>query len=704
MLDDILQHINKYNVISFDIFDTLITRKVVSPTDVFNQVGEKLKIKNYKKFRVLAEKQARESAFLEKGTEEVTLSDIITRLCHLLNIDLNKKDLIEKTEIYFELSNVVPRKMGVNLLRYCLSRNKKVIFVSDMYLGRDVIAKLLNKCNIPLVDDVFISCELGKNKKTGSIFPYITGLLNVSGENILHIGDNELGDSSVPIKKGWNVYRIPRSIDIAKSDKNITSYVEYFLNNRNLLSDCYVNLLCNKYYDSPIIKYRSLFSGNAYRLGYLAMSLLVVSFAVYIHRKIKEIGIDKVYFLSRDTKIVYDVFNKLFSDVNTHYILSSRSICRKVSAVSMSDLLNPVYSPVYSQEIGYFLTNNYNIELNDEVLSVLNENGIDSFSFKIGNKFDKNRLTDIVFSLKDVAFDSAKKQRMLLTEYLNINEMCSDETVAIVDIGYAATAQSTYIDVLSKDNIYGIYLGTFNTAYQNLRETDKIFGYLCNFASPSSSNTILSSHRFLCETVFCDSSDSFLHLNDDLSPVFDVNPDDDYRKEVVSQIHEGVLDFVDELIECYGSDIGKYIYPLDIVSSTKVLSDFFCSPQNQDDVKIFEHLLWLDSNVQNARPLVCVDESISVWKEGAKVLARAKSNIKNEVKKVEEKKRETVSGVVSPHKNDSLIRKVEHQLVRVCCKNNKLLYQKYTDKRTAFFMDSRHNLVKKYFLLIGKKV
>ena len=82
----IKKNINKYDYISFDIFDTLIKRNLSTPTNIFDLV-EKLyneisdiKIKNFKICRINAEKKAINSAY----NNEPNIDEIYQ------NLDINK--------------------------------------------------------------------------------------------------------------------------------------------------------------------------------------------------------------------------------------------------------------------------------------------------------------------------------------------------------------------------------------------------------------------------------------------------------------------------------------------------------------------------------------------------------------------------------------------------------------------------------------
>ncbi len=59
-LDGAKSEILKYDVISFDIFDTLLLRPFIKPTDLFWYIETKYNIKGFHQARILAEMQSRE--------------------------------------------------------------------------------------------------------------------------------------------------------------------------------------------------------------------------------------------------------------------------------------------------------------------------------------------------------------------------------------------------------------------------------------------------------------------------------------------------------------------------------------------------------------------------------------------------------------------------------------------------------------------
>ena len=61
--DRLTELLSGYDVISFDLFDTLITRPFDTPQELFSLVGEQLGVADFKKKRIEAEIRARQKRF-----------------------------------------------------------------------------------------------------------------------------------------------------------------------------------------------------------------------------------------------------------------------------------------------------------------------------------------------------------------------------------------------------------------------------------------------------------------------------------------------------------------------------------------------------------------------------------------------------------------------------------------------------------------
>ena len=66
-VDDFVSLLKDYDIVSFDIFDTLLFRPLCQPTDLFYFIGEKLQISDFRNIRMWVEHDARMKCYHKTG-------------------------------------------------------------------------------------------------------------------------------------------------------------------------------------------------------------------------------------------------------------------------------------------------------------------------------------------------------------------------------------------------------------------------------------------------------------------------------------------------------------------------------------------------------------------------------------------------------------------------------------------------------------
>lgn len=179
------------DVVSFDIFDTLIKRDVLLPTDVFELVSMTYcertgrVLNGYRTQRVRAEKNAR----LISAREEVTLTEIYA---FLFDYDVNTCNQLMRLEIELEERICEPNEVIVELFYDLISAGRQVIITSDMYLPEWLIVRILRKCGCNGYEHLYLSSSYMKTKHSGNLFATLRK--DYPTASILHIGDNPFAD------------------------------------------------------------------------------------------------------------------------------------------------------------------------------------------------------------------------------------------------------------------------------------------------------------------------------------------------------------------------------------------------------------------------------------------------------------------------------------------------------------------------------
>ena len=133
--------IDKFDVISFDIFDTLIKRVVNNPKQIFDIVEKKYnetysdKIINFKKNRITCEQEIQNRI--------AGINDIYDNMRKYYSDDVC--EILKNIEILTEIEYCNINTDIKPIYEYCKRTNKKIYAVSDMYLYAEILKRILKK-------------------------------------------------------------------------------------------------------------------------------------------------------------------------------------------------------------------------------------------------------------------------------------------------------------------------------------------------------------------------------------------------------------------------------------------------------------------------------------------------------------------------------------------------------------------------------
>src|ERR1700722_4425865 len=187
------------STITFDAFDTLITRSVLRPSDAFLIVGNQLRQaglslrdpRSWAKLRAEAEHHCARRA----KPLEVTIAQIYSRLAELGGINESRQKEAMEVEASVELRISSPIAYTSALLQRTNAAGKRTAILSDTYLNKTDLLALLKSCS-PRIDsaNVFASSETLATKRSGALFGVFSRRHGSPPGQIVHIGDNLSSD------------------------------------------------------------------------------------------------------------------------------------------------------------------------------------------------------------------------------------------------------------------------------------------------------------------------------------------------------------------------------------------------------------------------------------------------------------------------------------------------------------------------------
>lgn len=270
----------KVSLVSFDIFDTCIIRSSYSPSDV--------------------------QKYMEAN--------------HLKCIEEAEKEMAHA------------RKCIQDLFHYAVNAGKRVIAVSDMYLGSDVLSDLLINCGYHDFSHVYVSCECGTTKYEGTLFDYVARSEQVPPKAILHIGDDIVSDWWRSKKSGWHAVCIPSAYNYFVSS---SSKAANFINeNFKTLEDRFMlGFILDRCESEGGLSFKRG-TLNVRSFGIACMFPFLYKIADFlIHDSSVNSDYEKIYFLSRDGYVPMKAYNMMREHtqkgLEAEYLYGSRYTLKK---------------------------------------------------------------------------------------------------------------------------------------------------------------------------------------------------------------------------------------------------------------------------------------------------------------------------------------------------------------------------------------
>ncbi|MEU6135258.1 glycosyltransferase [Nocardioides sp. NPDC047086] len=301
-IDEMVATLAEHDVISFDIFDTALHRTVERPNDVFRIMGSRLGIDRFARIRKNAEGHARMEKGRRHGTREVTLREIYAVMEERYGAPPAWEEMEQALEVEVSRANPYIKAVFDRLI----AMDKTIVFMSDMYLPRDVLEQMLVRNGFTGYEKVYVSNEYLRRKGDGTLQKVLID--NYGSEtSIVHVGDVYEADVEKSVKAGLAaVYNPDQHQLVREPDMG------------NLAGSFYGALVDNT------LGAGTWTEGLHYTHGYRVGGILALGFCEFIEQVVREKSVDKVLFCGRDCDVLSRVYERDYGSVDSAYIDISR--------------------------------------------------------------------------------------------------------------------------------------------------------------------------------------------------------------------------------------------------------------------------------------------------------------------------------------------------------------------------------------------
>ncbi len=328
---ELLETVLSHDVLSVDLFDTLIMRNTLFGTDIFEMVDIRLQnrgilIKDFCGRRMNSEKYLSEM-------RAPTLPEIYEHMIQEYHLQGISSEELAELEWEIDRSLLVPRNEMCSFVEEVYRTGRKVYIVTDTYYSREQIKKMLDKCGIAFYTDVLVSCEYGKGKTQG-LFELLKD--RTEGRRI-HIGDDVYADIDSAVKCGLSAEKIYSGMDLFEA----VGYFGMWDHIKSLSDRIKAGLFVAKLFNSPFqfeTSDRRITINNAYDIGYLLFAPMITDFVIWFREEVQKRNINNIWFCARDGYLIKKLYEKLTGDNETTYFLTSRIAAIRAGTVDEKDI------------------------------------------------------------------------------------------------------------------------------------------------------------------------------------------------------------------------------------------------------------------------------------------------------------------------------------------------------------------------------
>lgn len=353
------QLIDNKEVLSIDLFDTLIMRRTLFPTDVIEMVNCKLKeqgidIENFCSRRLESEK------YLSQQTAP-TLDKIYEYMLEKYAVcGVTAQELAElEWKVDYEL--VIPRREFCQWVSEVYNSGKKVYIVSDTYYSKKQLFQLLDKCKITQYTEIVSSCEYHTGK-TQKLFEILKEKLQ--GKSCMHIGDDDIADIQSAGHAGIMACKIYSGLELLEKAGylGLSEFME------NLSDRIRIGMFVSKLFNSPFqfeTVEKKITVKDSYKLGYLCFAPMISDFVVWLKKQIENYDIKNIWFCARDGYLIKKMYDTFTQECQSIYFLTSRTAAIRSGIENIQDI-QYIEEMRFSGTIKEQLQNRFGITVNEE--------------------------------------------------------------------------------------------------------------------------------------------------------------------------------------------------------------------------------------------------------------------------------------------------------------------------------------------------
>jgi FMN phosphatase YigB (HAD superfamily) len=532
--------IGRADVLSFDLFDTLLMRQVARPENLFDLVEVRTRgwlgpERPFKRERMAAERAA------SKQVCAPSIEGIYAVLAARLGLNAKDAAHLMAEEIAVETEGLVRREAMVRIFDESVASGQPVYLVSDMYLGKAILAKILAKTGISGYRELIVSCDLGKTKRSGELFAYLRERAG-AGE-ILHIGDDPVADGEAPQRLGLQAFPICSGYEMLLA----SPFAGVLASVASPADALALGLVIACIFNNPFLFHQTqgrIRIETGRNLGFLGYGALVVALLQWLAGQTKGRRCATILFGARDGYLFHRLYQRMVNNLDMHdaargvYFLTSRRAVTVPSVHCREQILALLESAAGQPSFAEFLETRFGVTPSPT-------------DPRAGQRFDREEIGELrsfVLDYEEAILAQAAAEREAYRLYVASLQLPSEGELFFFDLITSGTLPYFLPQVLGREPVCLCVLMNHPPKFALRAGFLSFLGLAEAF---DRSHHFLRGH-YLAESIFTAPDPELRRFDAQGKPVFADHEDSHSLYAKTEPVREGIFAYVDAFLSLAG--------------------------------------------------------------------------------------------------------------------------------------------------------
>jgi FMN phosphatase YigB (HAD superfamily) len=563
--DHALLALDNVDLVSFDLFDTLVSRPARRPDAVLKLVEHRIATEEGRPVPLFAERRAAENRVRARKHHQgdVNLSEIYAELAAGGTIPRDVVERAHALETRIDLGALRPRMEVIAILKAAHERGQRVVLMTDTYYEEADIRAILRDIGVAdLFAAIYVSNAVGARKDRGDLWGHVETAEAVPRTRWLHVGDNEQSDIQAACDRGIRYLHVAHPAKILAQSGFAGDEGDL---NRTWPSDLIVghamlHLARNPFLNRAAPPYLSL--GSTRDVGYAVFGPLMLLFMSWLIRHEALTGVDRLYFLAREGDFLVKVYRLIRERYGLEHLPEGRYFhVSRQTAIAAA--LAKGFRPELVLGAGRYVGSIQGLLWNRTSFTAPAQLELDRIDVRLPG--DAPVVERVMRQIEPEITAHAADMNARFRAYARQEDLEAGGSYGVVDVGYSATIQKM-MQVALGQPLTGFYMTAFDAAQAVEAEGGRAFRcFDAGTDNPETTSLPVLAHALAVEAFLTAPHGQVVGYEmavDRIEPLFKADPRAPEEHAILAELHAGAERYITDALDLYGPALLQADIPL----------------------------------------------------------------------------------------------------------------------------------------------